>query len=221
MEGKGVYADLPNELKTLPSNVEFYLKGKKTDFTELTNFGPEIQFAHLVSKAHPDKKICLIKFSVGGTSMFDWSPEWSEQKAAITKKQALGSLYKKLQKFVGDVKPKDKPLAGILWMQGEKDANNPEAGKVYAENLKLLIEGMRKDFDSPNAPFILGVTNPPNYPAAEEVRSAQMDAPNKHPNVKIVSSDGLTKLSDKLHYDTQGQIELGKRFAEAYLSFGK
>ncbi len=219
MDGRGEYKDLPAELKLMPSNVTLYRKAKEGDFAQSPSFGPEVNFAHHLSKAYPDKKIKLIKYSMGGTSLFDWSPEWNAEKAAITQKAELGSLYKKLQNFVGEVKPKEIPLAGILWMQGEKDSNFPEAGKVYAENLKLLIEAMRKDFNSPNAPFILGITNPPkSYAAAAEVNKAQKEAPQLYPLVKTVSTDGLSKLSDQLHYDTAGQIELGKRFAEAYLS---
>jgi len=31
----------------------------------------------------------------------------------------------------------------------------------------------------------------------------------------------LTKCSDGLHYDTDGQLELGRRFAQAYLALVK
>jgi len=32
-----------------------------------------------------------------------------------------------------------------------------------------------------------------------------------------VKTDDLAKRNDHLHYNTQGQLELGKRFARAYL----
>ena len=36
-------------------------------------------------------------------------------------------------------------------------------------------------------------------------------------NTRLVSSHGLGKSYDKVHYSAQGQMELGRRFANAYL----
>jgi hypothetical protein len=49
------------------------------------------------------------------------------------------------------------------------------------------------------------------------VRSQQQHTPQQIKNSLVVSTDGLTTMSDKLHYDSAGQVELGKRFAAAYI----
>jgi hypothetical protein len=48
------------------------------------------------------------------------------------------------------------------------------------------------------------------------VRAAQAALPERVPRTAVVYTDGLGKQADSIHYDTAGQLELGKRFARAY-----
>jgi hypothetical protein len=103
-------------------------------------------------------------------------------------------------------------------MQGERDARFPEAGREYEQNLEVLIGSLRRDLDAPNLPFLLGRINPPpaHYPAVDEVQRAQAAVAQRLEGVVLVSTEGLAKWPDELHYNTAGQLELGRRFAEAY-----
>ena len=47
-------------------------------------------------------------------------------------------------------------VAGFFYWQGEKDAGNPVWAAHYEKNLVLLIKALRKDFNAPNAKFVLG-----------------------------------------------------------------
>jgi hypothetical protein len=49
----------------------------------------------------------------------------------------------------------------------------------------------------------------------DEIRAAQRALPDKDPLSICISTDGLTKAKDQVHYDTTGQQGLGLRFAEA------
>jgi hypothetical protein len=51
----------------------------------------------------------------------------------------------------------------------------------------------------------------------DEIRAAQRALPAKDPLSICISTDGLTKDKDQVHYDTAGQNGLGLRFAEALL----
>jgi hypothetical protein len=51
----------------------------------------------------------------------------------------------------------------------------------------------------------------------DEVRATQRAFPAKDPLTACISTDGLTKAKDQVHYDTAGQQGLGQRFAEALL----
>lgn len=47
-------------------------------------------------------------------------------------------------------------IAGFFYWQGEKDAGNPVWAARYEKNLVQLIKALRKDFNAPNAKFVLG-----------------------------------------------------------------
>lgn len=45
-------------------------------------------------------------------------------------------------------------IAGFVWWQGHKDGGEPHASR-YEANLVRLIKSLRKEFDAPDAPFVL------------------------------------------------------------------
>jgi alpha-galactosidase len=48
-------------------------------------------------------------------------------------------------------------IAGFVWFQGYNDKFNPEYYGNYTENMKLFIQDVRKEYKSPDMPFIIGV----------------------------------------------------------------
>ena len=47
-------------------------------------------------------------------------------------------------------------VAGFFWWQGEKDAGDEGLATKYEENLVHLIKTLRKEFEAPNAKFVIG-----------------------------------------------------------------
>ncbi len=47
-------------------------------------------------------------------------------------------------------------VAGFFWWQGEKDCGDAGQSAQYEKNLVNLIAALRKDFNAPNAKFVLG-----------------------------------------------------------------
>ncbi len=47
-------------------------------------------------------------------------------------------------------------VAGFFWWQGEKDAGSAAHAASYEKNLATLIKALRKEFNAPNAPFVMG-----------------------------------------------------------------
>ncbi len=47
-------------------------------------------------------------------------------------------------------------VAGFFFWQGEKDAGDPVYAENYEKNLVRFIKALRKDFNAPNAKFVLG-----------------------------------------------------------------
>ncbi len=220
MVGQGTASELAPAYRRAPHNVEFYYNGYKAPLNRFKHFGPEVGFAHEISRRFPHDKIKLIKFAVGGTSLFAWDPIWNASKAHSTRNASAGPLFKKLIKTVNiQFDSNTDELAGILWMQGETDSYYVTAAKQYAGNLNRFISALRSKLHSPNALFIMGSVNPPLrlFPSAPIVQHAQKVSASRIRNLRLVKTDDLSKRNDELHYNTAGQLELGKRFARAYL----
>ncbi|MBN1673812.1 MAG: hypothetical protein JXR37_22380 [Kiritimatiellae bacterium] len=218
----GAGKELEDELRKLPPNVEFHSRGKG-DGTKreqfMKRFGPEATFAQAISHAFPDRRIVLVKHAKGGTSLLAWAPDWDPEVADRTKNRDAGPLYAPLmalvKKAVGD---RDVEYGAVLWMQGERDAGFPAAAKEYGRHFAALIARFRKDLNAPDLPFIYGQVNPPPaYKGRDAVRAAQAATEEAISHTKMVQTDGLSKWQDNLHYDSEGQLELGRRFAKAYL----
>ncbi len=221
MAGQGNSVELPASYQKVPSNIEFYYNGYKAPLNRFRHFGPEIGFAHEISRQFPHATIKLIKFAVGGTSLYAWDPQWTATRARLTHNASAGPLFKKLIKTIKiQFNEKESKLAGILWMQGEADAKYPNAAKQYTNNLNRFVNALRLELKSPDSPFIMGGINPPIrlFPATEVVQQAQKMAASRIRNLRLINTDDLSKRNDHLHYNTNGQLELGKRFAQAFVS---
>ncbi|WP_268036950.1 sialate O-acetylesterase [Algoriphagus sp. PAP.12] len=222
MEGLGKVSDLsPMNFE----NIHFFDYGLNSNMKKSSgNFGPEIGLAKTLQKNFPDRKFIFIKYAVGGSSLLDWAPKYDAEKAKITGHPEFGNMYARLMELTDSLTNglKTEPVA-ILWMQGERDARVPEAGKDYYKNFKHLIQSLRKDLDHKSLPLLFGKVNPPRqtYLALETVNRAQVKTSKKIKNTFLISTDNLDKLADNLHYSSQGQLELGERFGEKLLDILK
>jgi len=196
-------------------------------------FGPEIAFANELAKAWPDETIGIIKFAIGGTSLLAWKPDWSKEDADRVRQGRLGSLYKRLMEKVKQAKAeRDIEIVGFLWLQGGGDMKNVDVAKEYLENLKSLVAAVRKDTGVADLPFLYGSTRigkmpddlsdlvpklmEGRYPAAQWVVKAQSDAQKAIPNSKMVILRDIERLPANVHYNTAGQLKVGKLFAEGF-----
>jgi hypothetical protein len=207
MAGAGLKTELPDDLQSPLSDVFVFDGGAWSVFEAgPKRVGPEVTFACEMQKALK-KPVGIIKHAKGGTNLAkDWNPEDPE------------SLYAQLkQKVDAAGKAREIRIAGMIWMQGENDSRYAEMAAVYPQNLANLIQTARKDFNSPDMPFVAGRVNPPpgKFSCVSQVRAAQETC--AVPGYSYINCDDLPKNPDNLHYNTAGQIELGKRFAQKML----
>lgn len=238
MAGQGDPMELTGEFQKHPENVMMPIpprerKGRQpTDLVPFApfpeRFGPEVGFAHAMAKAWPEEKIVLIKKAIGGTSALAWAPDWTRERAALTKNERVGPLYKNLmEQLVEPIRERygdDVEIAGVLWAQGGRDGRYEQAAKQYEQNLKKIIAAFRKDLGNPKLPFILAHTvdaQGRGFPHMDQIRAAQERIAKADPHSVLVSSANLSTKRDKVHFDTKGQLELGQRFAKAYLELVK
>lgn len=77
--------------------------------------------------------------------------------------EELGTYYPGATKY---------EVAGFLWWQGDKDRYDVAHAERYEQNLVNLIKALRKDFNAPNAPFViatLGQTSKENASGNEKL----------------------------------------------------
>ncbi len=206
MMGKGKSYELPATYKKTPHNITFYYQGRQRDLAQYAYFGPEVSFAQEVARAFPQDQHILIKQAATGSTIQQWQPGQP--------------LYQGLLRQLGfSLEAKNPPVTAILWMQGESDARTPALAGQYTPRLTRLIQGLRQDLQSPDSLFLMGQINPEDnaFPMVEQVQASQQQVQRSVPNTLLISTDGLGKLYDHVHYDARGQMELGRRFAQAYI----
>lgn len=220
MVGMGRSSELGASDTLLPANTVYQEDHAAIRPWETPRLGPELTLAQHLGPAFPDRKVVLAKHAIGGTSLLDWAPQWDSTQAAITGNQWAGPMYEHALAMADSMAAAEPvQFAAIFWMQGERDARFAEVGAAYYSRLDTLIAAFRRDLGTPDIPFIMGRVNAPaeRYPALDDVRSAQFRAANEIEGVFLVNTDDLSKHDDQLHYDTQGVLEMGRRFAAGYL----
>lgn len=202
------------------------------------SFGPEIAFGHAMTNVWPNETIGIVKFALGGTSILTWKPDWSRADADRVGQGRLGSLYKKLSAKVEEAsQARDSEFAGFIWLQGGGDMKNVAVAREYLDNLKSLVAAVRKDTGIPDLPFLCGsfrrsldgddfsglepqrVKGP--YPAVEFVLKAQWDAQTQIPNTRTVILRDIETHPMNVHYNTDGQLEVGRLFAKAFAELSR
>ena len=219
MVGVGKVEELPTA--AMPSNVHYANFGMSPDFgQDSMSFGPEVGLSQVLHQHFPDTNFLLIKYAIGGASLLDWAPEYDSAEAVITGHPEFGNMYDSLWTKANDITAGyDMEIIALLWMQGERDARIPEAGIGYYAHFKTFIEAIRQDASLPNLPVIYGLVNPDpeRYTAATTVQAAQRDIARTINDVWMIDTSDLGKWDDQVHYNTQGQLELGRRFGETLL----
>jgi len=123
----------------------------------------------------------------------------------------------------GDGEPDRLIPAGIVWMQGESDANREETAGDYADNLAEMAELLRAAMRRDELPFVFGrISDSHRKPGGEAVwkfgdtlRAQQAAFDESDPRATMVTSTDGYGYSDPYHYDTAGYLDLGEKFAEA------
>lgn len=266
MDGYGTNGDLPDELNATFENTWIFhgnteadskpvdgrgiweqLKpghgvGFKSDgkVNQLSNrFGVELSFARALQKKSPNRKVAIIKYSRGGTSIHQdaagrfgcWEPDFELGEGAgkginqydhflATMRYALRNTD-----VDGDGEPDKLVPRGIVWMQGESDAGSAEIAGTYEANLKRLMDLIRASLHRDDLPVVIGRISDSGkdekdgkvWDFGDQVRAAQESFAGKDTAAAVVKSTDKYGYSDPWHYDSAGYIDLGKEFAEAMM----
>ena len=161
----------------------------------MPRIGPGAGFAAAMNEALGDTRVGLVVNARGGSSIDQW-----------IKGQPL---YDNAIKRIKDV-PREK-FAGVIWHQGESNADDPK----YIEKAQLLVKHLRQDLENEDLVFIAGEVF-----GDKNVNKLLNELPESISKCAVVSAKGL-KVFDGVHFDRASQLELGRRYAKAWLALTK
>ncbi len=163
----------------------------------MQRLGPAWTFSKNLVNTYPGKNFGLVVNVRGGTSIDLWkkgSHYYNEAIIKALKAQKTGTLI------------------GVIWHQGEADRNKWEG---YTEKFSDMIMHLRHDLGIPDLPVVVGEIG--DWKGNSGSVNGQIRAiPGKVPFTRCVSADGLMHMGDTLHFNTEAQYELGRRYAEEF-----
>lgn len=210
--------------------IGFKTDGKTNQYSD--RFGIELSFAKRMQELYPNDKIALIKYARNGSgidslaagSFGSWEADFNGKGGINQYDHYLTTIKNalKVKDINNDGKEDVLVPSGILWMQGESDADKTEAIALrYYDNLKRLMDLMRASLLTDDLPVVIGKISDSFNDAdgkvwdyGDLVQYAQEKFARTDGNAAIVRTTKFYKYSDKWHYDSAGFIDFGKQFAE-------
>ena len=110
-------------------------------------------------------------------------------------------------------------IKGILWHQGENDATSHETIEIYNRQLQKLFTIFRNKIDNNKLPILIGELG--SFSKTDNnwrtINSKIEEYIKTDPNSYLIKTNDLKDKGDKIHFNSEGQREIGKRFAEKYI----
>jgi Carbohydrate esterase, sialic acid-specific acetylesterase len=196
---------------TIDKNGKLIVAKEPVHFYEPTLAGLDCgySFGKTLIKNLPDNiSVLLIPTAVGGSSISQWMGD-----SVFRKVKLLSNFLAKVEigKQYGIIK-------GILWHQGESDANEKDIPH-YGERLSMLFTKFRSAVGNANLPVLLGELG--SFSKDKDhfglINNAIHEYSLQDKNTSVISTSDLKDKGDSLHFNSKGQRMMGRRFAEAYL----
>lgn len=179
----------------------------------LTGLDCGLSFGRTLIQQVPDSiSVLVLPTAVGGSSISQWVGDSLHRNVKLlsnfTEKIRVGINY-------GQIK-------GILWHQGESDANF-ESIPLYKNKLSQLFSEFRNIAKDPELPILIGELgsysdNNENWMRINDQIRLYASTDRR---VAVVGTSDLHNKGDNVHFDSEGQRNLGQRFALAYLEMKK
>lgn len=228
MTGQGRASRLRPPYNQPHERIRVWANNRWEYFVPQRSFGPGLNLAHELARHWPDDTIGVIKVAIGGTGISSFQPDWTRASADRSKDGRKGNLYRDMTDAVTAArKVSEFQLMGFGWKQGGKDMRYPELATEYLANFRKMITGLRKDLNVPRLPaFIAAYVTREEFenfdgpinksrPGAADVIQAHLDAADQIPHVVTFSHGKLPCHQDGIHFNTEGQLTLGKMFADS------
>jgi hypothetical protein len=182
-----------------------------------THIGPELGFGFVMGD-HFDEPVLLIKTAWGGKSLFvDFRPPSSGGQVG----PCYTKMVEEIRAALTELGEQKYEIAGFYWQQGWNDMCEPLAIPEYADNLVNLVKDLRKEFNVPDMPVVVGELGN-GGPVAEgdmfEFRKAQESGTKKIKNAVFVHTTDFARSAELSPCPTHGHHWFAN--AESYFLIG-
>jgi hypothetical protein len=199
-----------------------HLMGQPSGFAHArgAGVGPGLTFARDIAPHLPHDRIALVPGAVGGTGIDLWVKGAPLYTAAM----------KRAKLALAEGPPGHTRLAGILWIQGERDSRGDTNYLSYQKKLDGMIRAMRAELGQADLPFIAATVGPvaetpamrERYPHRADINAILLALPKRVRFTACVDARDLTgHIGDGLHYNTASQHIIGRRLAGAWLALAR
>lgn len=180
------------------------------DKPKIAGAGLARTFGKTLLGARAGAQIGFIPAAFGGSLLDEWLPGGKHYVEALRRAAVARASGR---------------FRGLLWHQGESDANDETRAKTYLERFVKVVDGFRRDLEAPRMPVVVGQLGgflrrsgvEFSTPYAELVNRQLAQAPAVIANSAFVPSGGLVHRGDELHFNAPSLRELGRRYAHAFL----
>lgn len=216
MAGRGKVEPLDtipdSRIFTINKEGKLILAKEPLHFYEPTMTGLDcgLSFGKELLKYIPDSiSILVIPTAVGGSSIGQWINDSTFRNVTL-----LTNFKEKIEigKKYGTIK-------GILWHQGENDATAKETIEIYDKQLQKLFSLFRNEINKSELPILIGELG--SFSKTDDNWQAINSKIEKHiktdTNSYLIKTNDLKDKGDKVHFNSEGQREIGKRFAKKYI----
>jgi hypothetical protein len=196
---------------TINANGEIVPAKEPLHFYEPSRIGLDcgLSFAKtLKSQIEDDVAILLVPTAVGGSSISQWIDDSTHRDVKL-----LSNFTEKIR-----TAQRVATIKGILWHQGESDANDNDIPR-YRERLITLFKKFRTIAGVSDLPILIGElgsysVNPAEWKQINEQIELYATTDS---HVKVIRTNDFHHKGDQIHFDSKGQRTMGQRFAQSYL----
>ena len=192
------------------------------------HFGPELQIGHVLGD-HFKEPVLLVKTAWGGKSLYrDFRPPSSGGSPGKYYQLMISHVRGAIAGMGSDfpaLKDRTATLAGMIWYQGWNDGTDPKtAVPEYEANLVNLIRDVRKEFQTPSLPVVVGELTGPwvkaegGWQALRLAQAAAAALPEFTGTVQFVPTHEFVRKAEDSPNPSHGHHEFGN--AETYFLTG-
>lgn len=177
-------------------------------------------FTERVHEQYGEENVVVVMRMKSGRGIRFWVPDYvfPDERTSPSNGEEYPPL---IETALAAEQEQDFDTVGLIWMQGESDANN-RLSEVYEESFVKLINQLKTDLDRDDLYFVIGRINDyaksrPDNEHWHSVRSTQMRLGNTPGNAWIDTddlNDGNPDRPDDLHFPKEGALAVGQRFAD-------